>query len=313
MLRTILVSGGLCLLAAFSVAEEAPVAQGALGDLQRLTLDRNSIAPVFSPNDGNLIAFSRDKYAGVYLMHMRRSLDASGRETLSVAATDTLDESTQSGFGFSWAGGGEHIVFRGEGDDGEQAKVFNVRTKEVTPLSEPAEEVSVPTAHSYGVFFTRGAQSTRLPLPGMRQSMADAPLIEDHDSRIGVDGETVNPSAEEPCWLPRLSPDGEKLSLECWSGLYVYVLKTKQRHAIGPGTNARWSADSGKLAYERTQDDGHMITASDIYLVNYDGSGKVLLTAEQAEIVRRPSLSPDGTRLAIDIDGDIYLADVVLE
>lgn len=280
-----------------------------LDNFRQLTADSQSIAPVFSPVDGNLIAFSKDKYQGIYLLHMARSRGADGSESVAVAAVSPLNESGQSGFGFSWTGSGEHIVFRA-GEDTRQAGMVNVRTKESVQLSEPGAEVSVPTAHDRGIFFTKAGQGSRVPLPGMRLSAATGPVIEESNGAIHVAGEKVNPGT---CWLPRLSPDGEKLCFECWEGLYVYHLATRQRYFLGRGTSPVWSADSARLVYEQTRDDGHRVTAADIYMTDYEGKHKQLLTGADARIVRRPSLSPDGKQMAVDIDGNIYLADVVGE
>jgi hypothetical protein len=294
-------------------AEGVEATPGGLSNLRRLTTDQHSIAPVFSPTDANLIAFTKDKYQGIYLLHMRRSLSAEGAESVSVAAESEITPAQSlSGFGFSWTGTGEHIVFRNSEEDGAQAALVNVRTKETTLLSDKSAQVSVPTAHKQGIFFSRNAQGARLPLPGMRQSAANAtPPIVEADGEIRVDGKSINPPGDI-CWLPRLSPDGLKLVMECWGGLYSYELKSAKLHFLDHGSSANWAVDSQRLAYEQTQDDGHRVTASEIFLINYNGSDKVLLSGDLDEIVRRPSLSPDNRQIAVDIGGDIYLADIVL-
>jgi hypothetical protein len=289
------------------------VAQGMLTDLRRLTDDQHSIAPMFSPTDANLIAFTRDKYQGIYVLHMRRSLAAEGAENVTVAAaSEIMPDNSRSGFGFSWTGTGEHIVFRTTEEEGAQAGLVNVRTKETTLLLDKAAQVSVPTAHKQGIFFSHNAQATRLPLPGMRQSAANAtPPIVENEGQIRVADKIINPT-DEVCWLPRFSPDGLKLVLECWQGLYVYELQTQQLYFLGAGTSANWASDSLRLVYEQTRDDGHRVIAAEIYLVHYDGTQKVLLSGGLDDIIRRPSLSPDNRQIAVDIEGDIYLADIIL-
>ncbi len=282
---------------------------GTLLNLQRLTYDRDSIAPAFSPQDGTMLAFTKQKYQGLYLLQMKRTL-AAGEHP--VAVEKTLRSGNKTGFGFSWAGNGKHIVFREDQEAGAQAGMVDVRTNEFTPLSEVSEEVSTPTANQQGIFFSQSNQAKRLPLPGMRQSAANLtpPIVED-GGHITVNGKLAHPETEQ-CWLPQLSPDGSKLSMECWGGLFVYVLKTQQRHFLDAGTSASWAADSTHLVYEQTQDDGHSVTASDVFYINYDGSNKILLSGDLKDIVRRPSLSPDQRKLAIDINDDIYLADIQL-
>ena len=43
---------------------------------------------------------------------------------------------------------------------------------------------------------------------------------------------------------------------------------------LGKGNRPKWSSDSKKIIYMITEDNGHEFTASDIYTINADGTGR---------------------------------------
>jgi hypothetical protein len=98
-----------------------------------------------------------------------------------------------------------------------------------------------------------------------------------------------------------VAPDGDKIVFQGLStGLYLYIRSTGALRYIGPGTAPTWSPDSKRVAYEVTEDDGHAIVASDIYLYSIATDRAEPVTATDAVIERRPSFSPTGAELAFD-------------
>ena len=77
---------------------------------------------------------------------------------------------------------------------------------------------------------------------------------------------------------------------------------------VGRGTAPAWSPDSKRLAFERTEDDGHDIIASDLYIFDLAAARITAVTATDRITERRPSFSPDGSRIAYDDgEGGIYV------
>jgi Tol biopolymer transport system component len=98
-----------------------------------------------------------------------------------------------------------------------------------------------------------------------------------------------------------ISPDGDKVAFQgLTTGLYLYVRSTATLRHIGPGTAPSWSPDSSRLAYEVTEDDGHEIVGSELYLYSVAADQVSPITTTDRIVERRPSFSPDGASIAFD-------------
>ena len=91
-----------------------------------------------------------------------------------------------------------------------------------------------------------------------------------------------------------LSPDKKKVLA---SG-YVYATDGSGHLAdLGEGLFGSWSPDGTKIIYAIQEDDGHAITASDLYVIGADGTGKKQLTDTRDELEYDPHLLSDGKRV----------------
>ena len=98
-----------------------------------------------------------------------------------------------------------------------------------------------------------------------------------------------------------VSPDGDKVVFQgLTTGLHLYVRSTGTLRHIGPGTAPAWSPDSARLAYEVTEDDGHDIVASELYVYEVAADRASVITTTDRIVERRPSFGPDGTSIAFD-------------
>jgi Tol biopolymer transport system component len=81
---------------------------------------------------------------------------------------------------------------------------------------------------------------------------------------------------------------------------------------LGKGNRPRWSFDSKKIIYMITEDDGHDFIASDIFIINADGTQKKNLTDTTKLIEMNPNFAPDCKSFVFDVvnDGSIYLMNI---
>lgn len=281
-------------------------------NVQKLTQDNNSIAPVFSPADTTVLAFTRQKYQGIYLLNTKNKTRKGILSTDS--AVNELSNSQQAGFGFSWSREGAKILSRFEQSGKKQAGAIDISSKQYTALSQQTTELSVPVIHQGDVFFMQDNAEMQVNLsPNRLRSQATSDLtVFEKEGHIFVNHRTVNfPQTE--CWLPMISPDARKISFECWQGIYVYDIEKNRTVYLGKGSSVSWFPNSQQLLYEIAEDNGVIITSADIILVNYDGSHPINLTANLDIIARRPSISPDNQQIAFDDGANIYVADFTVE
>lgn len=108
-----------------------------------------------------------------------------------------------------------------------------------------------------------------------------------------------------------IAPDGDLVAFQgLTTGIYVYTRSTATLRRIGAGSAPAWSADGRSLVFERTEDDGHDIVASDLF--RYDVATGIVhqLTATDDVIERRPSLAADGTIAFDDNHGGLLVGEV---
>jgi Tol biopolymer transport system component len=105
--------------------------------------------------------------------------------------------------------------------------------------------------------------------------------------------------------FPELSPDGTKIAAKIMRGDIV-VLDTSGNELanIGRGIIPKqgqiggWSPDSKQFVYNVTKESEYEIEESEIFIVNWDGTGKKQITDTPDEIELEPSWSPDGSKIA---------------
>ena len=91
--------------------------------------------------------------------------------------------------------------------------------------------------------------------------------------------------------------------------LYVADPDTGKVTELGNGCNPTWGPNGDYLIFERTTDDGHEITSSDLWIASADGSVMQQLTNTPG-VEMMPSWSPDGKSVAYVEDGVVYIAPI---
>jgi len=273
------------------------------------------IAPVWS-FDGETIAMTRTDWAGIWIINS----DGSGLERL------TADRS--SGYRFAWSPDSRHIAYRTE----RMRKGKRYFTIKVIDLDEKTERQITDfrrflgTPRWVGADGTLGFETDRTGSIGQAHAadlvgalvdggVSDLMAVTSDDMQVWIssnDGKDRVRVSEpnERCFDPILSPDGMRVCYACLGstgGIEVSTTDGTTRHSLGRGTNARWAPDGSRLVFEITEDDGHNITGSDLYVIGADGRGKTRLTNTPELIERWPVWAPDDRQIAFSAQGSIFV------
>jgi dipeptidyl aminopeptidase/acylaminoacyl peptidase len=281
--------------------------------------DHHFMNPQFSP-DGSRIAFTEAQYRGLWLA------DADGREATRITAGEG------AGFRFSWSHDGSHIAaneYRYAGRSREYAlKVFDVHTAQERLIADYARRVPpmpVFTASDAGLIYRDGSGLATIE-SGISRTVGNNGDGDGDRDRIGPGDDTAAGNARAVAVPVRdvirifhadgterelrplpgeefldavVSPDGQRIAYRVYGGsLWVAGLDGRNAIELGRGETPVWSPDSRMISFMLTEDDGHDVTGSDIYIADAAGAWMVNITEASGLIAMHPTWSPDGTRIA---------------
>ncbi len=274
------------------------------------------IAPKWSP-DNTTIAVSTHKYTGIYL--------------LSFPEGDIfiLTDDPSAGFGIQWSHSGDKIasrIARFENNRRYNAiAVFDVSTESQSVITDfntilpgtpkwlkDDDFIYLDGTDKFKLFSVAGSNSEDEQI-----SPPDQRIVFIKNDKIKI--RDVSSETEYPVTAPMgrilnltVSPDGKKMAYEVMGGhLWVSDINGENLIDLGLGYTPAWGANSDKITYMITTDDGHRYISSDIFVINIDGTGKVNITNSSDIIEMHPSWSSDGNWIAYDTtDGKIYVQEV---
>lgn len=318
-MKKILLSLAVVALATSTITAQAQK-NGQLTNVKRLTNDVEKYEnPRWSP-DGTKIAFTKEGYDGLYVMNA----NGSNKEALIT--------SSGVGYMFQWSADSKEILVRDtrwEEQNGNikrlhAAWAVNATSGTTTRLSYDAEYMQ-PAAWRY----TNGVKTIAAPdtkimkasLTPLNKTMAkslsnnalaNTSFITDFEHLYIVDAmgnkRVLNVG---PSFCPTLSPDGSKVMFNQMDDICIINADGTGKKVLGRGFNASW-LNNNQIIFEKTEDDGHVYTAGELYIMNIDGTNLKALTSTSNLIEMNANVSPDGNKVIFTsfTDGQIYIADL---
>jgi Tol biopolymer transport system component len=272
-----------------------PAAEWRLAKAEALTIPNGFAAPAWSP-DGSALAFISEQGTFRYSL-----ADKSLREL----------SRTRAGYKFFWTGDGAALAYRAH-TPGEPLRIetLDVATGRLKILAE-AVDLGLPQETGDGALQFRDGREMRLlnaqTGAQLAPQTATRPYVYQLRDDIYLNTRKLT-KGDGQYFLPQLSPDGQKVIYqELARGLYLTDLTSGVTVNLGPGTDPAWSPDSKFVVFSVTADDGHNITAAELYLADLAGR-KRQLTHTPGLPEMNPAWSPDGKFLAFDARGAIYRA-----
>lgn len=265
--------------------------------------------PIWSPV-GDRIAMAGHAYAGLYTADV-----SSGDVTL-------ISNEAGAGFGAEWSHDGVAIVTRVSEQDGTHRshaiKLFDVAAGTEVALTDYRSTVpSLPRWSVDGtrvllsgderteVIEARAAIAAKAADPAARTALS-------HGSVLSVVGTDASPRellrADNDILRVANSADGRRIAYEVLGGdLYVMSADGRSSVSFGRGEAARFSPDGEWIVFMRTEDDGHFITGSDLFVGRVSDGSVYQLTSSSDRFEMNPDWSPDGRFIAYDDRGSVYL------
>ena len=269
--------------------------------------------PLWSP-DGNKIAFTADNYSGLWIAH------ADGSQMQQISDDPAV------GFGFQWSSDGGAILTRVAKWQGpiryNAIKVFDLTQNTGQLLTEyrlglnslpywtpdDAQVLFYAQGHMQSINSGRPANAIKKQVP---ETMCY--IQNDRLAIVSMQDETAQvASAVKDLRIINLtiSPDRQKAAFEILGGpMCVIDSDGSNLLELGQGNRPQWSPDSQYLIYTISQDDGHEITASNLYIIRVDGSEKQKIVLPADLIAMSPAWSPSENKIIFEDykTGSVYM------
>jgi Tol biopolymer transport system component len=259
-------------------------------------------APVPSP-DGRWLAFTTSDYRGIYL------------QDLGSRQITRLNDEPGAGYRFAWAPDSSGLAYRKRSGPSRLSIVF-VHT-DGTEESASALLPSVSTPFFVGsdlVFFRfdeSGPVEMRSGPTATAQGGPPSPVAVTPHGRLWLQDSRgawrERESDPRVYYNPILTQDRRRFVVECLDGhMYMGEAGKDGLRDLGPGSYPSFVTFDRSLLFERTSDNGHQLTAGDLYLMDLESGAVTPLTETPDVIERRPAMSSDGQAVFFEASGNLY-------
>lgn len=300
------------LLLAFAVAVLGGVAMAQPRSASEPTMlikaEVGLMAPVWSPT-GDKIAVTTDGYTGILVA------DASGENLKCVTGA------AGAGYKMSWSADGKQILGRTNVMENNrvlhEVKVWNVENfTERTIVAKTRSLNGVPSWSKTGrvnVGETAGVRTLNLNGKAVQNESGVYDMMVSDPVGVITKISSLKAIGGRMVLNPVLSADGKKIAFQIYGkGMYVCNADGTGVKSLGKGVYPMWLPDGENLVFNRTADDGSRLTASELLAVNVN-TGKTVTLVNQSDIIPlKPTVSPDGLKVAFEnvADAAIYVVNL---
>lgn len=274
----------------------------------------NFTGPQFSP-DGTKILFSEVGFKGLWLY------DVAGKTTTQI------NDLAGAGYEPVFSPDGRKVYFRTDNYVNykrySSLAVQTIADRQIEYLVKDVRRLSTPALiDKQTVVYRQDKNLNAVNTATMEKALAKSvtetyAFIEDQKIVLvnkGVRQELTPAGPGNYIWLS-LSPDRTKMLFTLiGSGTFVSDLAGNVLVKLGKANAPKWSPDGKWILYMVDEDDGHTMTASDIWAVTSDGATKVQLTNTADDIEMYPNWAPAMDKIVCGTDdGRIILINIKIE
>lgn len=260
------------------------------------------MAPQWSPQ-GEQLAASGRSYNQLYLIEF-----PTGYAT-------QLSADFSAGYGFAWSHDGSRIATRISNYENMR------RTHSLVSIdvSSHTMEIHIPQTNRLAgrprwtnddtALFLSYAENTQLVSVNGERTAPTSHWVSVENGQLvhyrSLDDHSVLFDDQDRVTSYALSPDGQDIVYSTsGQNLWIAPISGSSRISLGKGIAPSWSPDSEWFTFMLTEDDGHEMLNSEIFLMPKDGSGRINITNTPDRFEMHPQWSPDGSWIVYDTEGE---------
>ena len=265
--------------------------QSYLTNVKPITSGGDFSTPVWSPN-GQKILFTNHENSTLFFVDLKKR-----NKVEKVKSAEGI------GYLANWSADSNSIIFREKPEGGTfsnlEVKSINlVSKKEKVLTGVHPDNTKMVTQTKSGNHLVVYINQETLKLEAKQGKTGRSWVITKEDGQF---------------YHPIVSPDQKYVVVHEGANMYSYPISGKgQRKHLGIGLASSWLPDSsGIVTFEDESEDGHDVSASELFYISAKSSKKIQLTATPNTIEMWGDISPDGKKIAFSDEktGAIFIAD----
>ena len=285
-----------------------------IANAKAITSEGDYTTPIWSP-DGQSIAYTTREQSGIMIMNK----DGSDSRILT--------KDIGAGYKFTWSLDNSHIAYRGTKFENNRRTQFIGVIDVFNNSSEIVSNLQNRLQPPFWKYSDKGKQVSYVlndqvefskPYPYSSKEFIDLFKIANvnrllyykEQNLVLINNDSEFELATKIEGLdPVISPNRQKFIYSKWDQLYLFNFEDNTDIFIGDGHRPSWSPDGSKIVYQKSKDDGHITTESDLYIMDFINMQNKQLTNTIEIFEVNPSWSPDGKEILFNDEnsGIIYL------